>query len=122
MKVRGIRGAIDVASDDPQAIAAATRRLLAEMIARNGLAIDDVVCALFSMTPDLRAAFPARAARELGWHDVPMLSFTEIDVPGALRRVLRVLILINTNGTATARHVYLGRAATLRPDLAAPST
>jgi chorismate mutase len=121
MTVRGIRGAIDVASDDPQVIAAATRRLLEEIITRNGLTIDDVACALFSMTPDLRAAFPARAARELGWHDVPMLSFTEIDVPGALTRVLRVLVLINTTGTTKVRHVYLGRAATLRPDLAAPS-
>ena len=87
MMMRGIRGAITVDRDDAAAIVDATKRLLTAMIARNDVAIDDIASVLFSLTPDLRAVFPALGAREMGWTHVPMLHFCEIDVPGSLERV-----------------------------------
>lgn len=117
--MRGIRGAITVTADEPQAIVAATKRLLLEMTARNTVELDDIASVLFSLTPDLRAAFPALGAREMGWVHVPMLHFTEIDVPGALARVIRVLLHVNTALAQSAvEHVYLDGARVLRPDLA----
>jgi chorismate mutase len=88
------------------------------MVEANGLAIEDVASALFTATPDLTAAFPAQAARELGWQHVPLLDAQEIPVPGSLPRCVRVLIIWNT-GTpqSEVQHVYLGSAAALRPDL-----
>ena len=119
MKMRGIRGAITVEADDPRAIVAATKRLLSSMIEQNGVELDDIASVLFSLTPDLRAAFPALGAREMGWVHVPMLHFTEIDVPGSLSRVIRVLMHVNTSRTQEqVEHVYLDGARVLRPDLA----
>lgn len=119
--IRGIRGAITVEADDRDAILAATKRLLQEMTLRNDVEIDDIASVLFSLTPDLRAAFPAIGARELGWVQVPMLHFSEIDVPGALGRVIRVLMHVNTPRSQEAvEHVYLDQAVALRPDLAKP--
>jgi chorismate mutase len=119
MKIRGIRGAITVAADDTQAIVSATKRLLSAMIERNGIDIDDIASVLFSLTPDLRAVFPALGAREMGWVHVPMLHFSEIDVPGALPRVIRVLMHVNTAlAQEEVEHVYLDGAQVLRPDLA----
>lgn len=119
MKIRGIRGAITVDADDPQAIVAATKRLLTAMIEQNEIELDDIASVLFSLTPDLRAVFPALGAREMGWVHVPMLHFTEIDVPGSLPRVIRVLMHVNTALTQTqVEHVYLDGARVLRPDLA----
>lgn len=116
---RGIRGAITVDVDERGAIVSATKRLLREMTQRNGVRTDEIASVLFSLTPDLRAAFPAIGARELGWVQVPMLHFSEIDVPGALGRVIRVLMHVNTaRGQDEIEHVYLDRAAALRPDLA----
>ncbi len=121
-KMRGIRGAITVEFDDAQTILNATRRLLGEMIARNEVEIDDIASAIFSVTPDLGAAFPALAAREMGWSDVPMLHCSEINVPGSLAKVIRILMHVNTLRTpAQIRHVYLERAVALRPDLCAAS-
>lgn len=106
-------------ADDPQAIVAATKRLLAAMIEQNEIELDDIASVLFSLTPDLRAVFPALGAREMGWVHVPMLHFTEIDVPGSLPRVIRVLMHVNTALTQTqVEHVYLDGARVLRPDLA----
>ncbi|HEY1653667.1 MAG TPA: chorismate mutase [Candidatus Tumulicola sp.] len=120
-KVRGIRGAITVEADDPAAIVAATKRLLREIVARNGVVLDDVASVLFSLTPDLHAVFPALGARELGWVRVPMLHFAELDVPGALARCIRVLMHVTTTlGLDEVEHVYLDGAAELRPDLAKP--
>jgi chorismate mutase len=117
-RVRGIRGAITVAADEPGAIVAATKRLLQEIVARNDVKIDDIASVLFSLTPDLHAVFPGLGARELGWVHVPMLHFTEIDVPGALGRCIRVLVHVNTSrGLQEIEHVYLDAAASLRPDL-----
>jgi chorismate mutase len=118
MKIRGIRGAITVEADDPQSIVAATKRLLTAMIEANEVELDDIASVLFSLTPDLRAVFPALGAREMGWVHVPMLHFSEIDVPGALPRVIRVLMHVNTQLAQTqVAHVYLDGARVLRPDL-----
>lgn len=122
MNVRGIRGAITVDADDPQAIVAATKRLLTALIEQNEIELDDIASVLFSLTPDLRAVFPALGAREMGWVHVPMLHFTEIAVPGSLPRVIRVLMHVNTALTQTQiEHVYLDGARALRPDLVTPS-
>jgi chorismate mutase len=119
VKIRGIRGAITVDADDSKAIVDATKRLLTCMIEQNGVELDDIASVLFSLTPDLRAVFPALGAREMGWVNVPMLHFTEIDVPGSLPRVVRVLMHVNTTRTQTEiEHVYLDGARVLRPDLA----
>jgi chorismate mutase len=116
--VRALRGATTVDRDDPAALQAATRELLAELLQRNALSTDDVVSALFTVTPDLASDFPARAARDAGWADVPLLCTTEIPVPGALPRCIRVLLHVETTrARSEMRHAYLRDAATLRPDL-----
>lgn len=118
MKMRGIRGAITVDKDEPALIVEATKRLLRLMIEHNGVELDDIASVLFSLTPDLRAAFPALGAREMGWINVPMLHFSEVDVPGSLQSVIRVLMHVNTTRTQTEiEHVYLDGARVLRPDL-----
>ncbi len=122
MRVRGVRGAITVETDDAAEIVAATKRLLAELVERNGIDTEEIVSVLFSLTGDLRAAFPALGARQMGWSNVPMLHFTEIAVPGALARCIRVLMHVNTTlGQAQVHHAYLEGAAVLRPDLAGSS-
>ena len=123
MKVRGIRGAITVDANESEPIVSATKRLLLEMIARNAVDTEDIASVLFSLTPDLHAVFPALGARELGWIAVPMLHFTEINVPGSLPRVIRVLMHVNTLRSQTEiEHVYLEGATVLRPDLAHSAT
>jgi chorismate mutase len=118
MRVRGIRGAITVPRDEPEAILAATERLLRTIVERNGFVPDDVASALFTVTPDLVSEFPAAAARRMGWTLVPLLNFTEIGVPGRLERCIRVLVHVNTElGQAAVEHVYLEGATVLRPDL-----
>ncbi|HZV76847.1 MAG TPA: chorismate mutase [Candidatus Babeliales bacterium] len=115
---RGIRGAITTDADDSASIARATKRLLAEMTRRNAIELDDIASVLFTVTSDLRACFPALAAREMGWTWVPMLHACEIDVPGALGRCIRVLMHVNTTRAASEiEHVYLDGATVLRPDL-----
>ena len=118
MGCRGIRGATTVKVDAADAIVAATRELLAGMVAANSVAVADLASAIFTVTPDLTAAFPARAARELGWQHVPLLDAQEVPVPGSLPRCIRVLLLWNTERSQEEiRHVYLRQAASLRPDL-----
>ena len=119
MPVRGVRGAITAAANQPADITEATRELLAAILAANpGLQPQDLASALFTVTEDLSAAYPAAAARELGWTDVPLISAREIPVPGGLERCIRVLLHWNTDLPQSAiRHVYLGAAAALRPDL-----
>jgi len=112
--VRAIRGAIDVETNTPEGITAATQALIRAIADRNQLRPADVISMFFTLTPDLNASFPARAAREIGW-DVPMLDMQEISVPGALPCCLRVLI--HARGTEPLRHLYLGAAQALRPDL-----
>ena len=116
--VRGIRGAITAERDEPEAILEATERLLRAIMERNPFALEDVASALFTVTPDLRAEFPAAAARRLGWTNIPLLNFTEVPVPGRLARCIRILIHINTMlRQDEIVHVYLDGAVVLRPDL-----
>ena len=120
MATRGIRGATAVAVDEPQAIWLATQELLKEIMSQNGgVRTEDVASALFTVTDDLCSAYPAEAARQLGWEAVPMICSREIPVPGSLPRIIRVLIHWNTDvPQSQIRHVYLHDAAQLRPDLA----
>jgi chorismate mutase len=116
--MRAIRGATTVDTDRPDAIREATREMLLEMLERNDLAPTDIISAIFTVTPDLKSEFPAIAARELGWGDIALLCTTEIPVPRALARCIRVLMHVETDRKRDAiRHVYLRGAATLRPDL-----
>lgn len=112
-----MRGATVVAEDASAAILAETRRLLALMIRLNGIEPAGVASAIFTTTPDLSAEFPALAARQLGWHDVPILCAHEMAVPGALARVVRILIHWNTRKRAgEIVHPYIRGAEALRPD------
>ena len=116
--VRGIRGAIDVAENTAEAISAATARLLTAMLEANQLDEASLISAFFTVTTDLNAAYPAGAARALGWLDVPLLDAQEIEVPGGMPRVIRVLLHVDADrARADIRHVYLDGAARLRPDL-----
>lgn len=118
-RLRAIRGATTVERDDPQSIAEATAELVRELASRNGLESDDVVSAFFTVTPDLASGFPATAAREALWGDVPMLCTVEIPVPGALPRCVRLLVHVESAlGRGEIRHVYLRGARALRPDIA----
>ena len=118
MACRGIRGATTVEIDSAEAIVAATRELLVGMVVANNAVAADIASATFTVTPDLTAAFPARAARELGWQYVPLLDAQEVPVPGSLPRCVRILVLWNTDlSQQEIRHVYLRGAASLRPDL-----
>jgi chorismate mutase len=116
--VRAVRGATRVDSDDPGEILGATEELVTAVMTRNALTKDDVISVVFTATPDLRAEFPAVAARQLGMTDVPLLCATEIDKPGALPRVIRLLAHVETDRPrADVRHVYLRGAEVLRDDL-----
>lgn len=120
MRVRGVRGATTVAANEADAILCATRELLQEMVARNGIDIGDLAAGYFTVTDDLDAAFPAKAARELGWHHTPLLDAREIPVPGSLPHCIRVLLLWNTDlSPERIVHVYRNGAVSLRPDLVA---
>ncbi|MGQ9510305.1 MAG: chorismate mutase [Thermaceae bacterium] len=116
--VRGIRGAITVEGDTPEAIHQATRELLLKMMELNHIRPEDLAAVIFTVTEDLSSAFPAEAARQIGLHQVPLLSAREIPVPGSLPRVIRILALWNTDTPQDKiRHVYLRDAVKLRPDL-----
>lgn len=121
MSIRGIRGATTVQGDEPDLILEATRELLEAILEVNsGMTPEDVASALFTVTDDLAATFPAQAARQMGWGLVPMMCAREIPVPGSLRRVIRVLVHWNTETPQNEiTHVYLRDAMKLRPDLAA---
>ncbi len=118
MSVRAVRGATQVDRDDRTEVLDATTELLTAVLERNHLEPDDLISVIFTATPDLRSEFPAYAARKMGITDVPLLCTTEIDVPGAMPRVLRLLAHVETSLTrADLRHVYLRGAAALRTDL-----
>ncbi|MEO8878859.1 MAG: chorismate mutase [Gemmatimonadaceae bacterium] len=118
-RARAIRGATTVDSDSPENIRHATRELLETIVARNGITSADVVSAIFTVTHDLTSEFPAHAARELGWLEVPLLCTLEIPVPGSLPMCIRVLLHVESAASrADVRHVYLHAARALRPDLA----
>jgi chorismate mutase len=116
--VRAVRGAIQVDADDRDEVLAATTELLQAVLERNHLASEDLISVVFTATPDLRSEFPAYAARQMGITDVPLLCAQEIDVPGAMPRVLRLLAHVETSlSRHDIRHVYLRGAAQLRSDL-----
>lgn len=117
--VRAIRGAIQVDANEREAILAGVTELVTEVMARNRLTTDDVISVIFTSTPDLTAEFPALAARKLGFHDVPLICATEIDVPGALPRVVRLMAHVETDRPRhEIQHVYLRGAVALRMDIA----
>jgi len=117
VSVRAVRGAITADEDTPDAIREATAELLGALLERNGLDSDDLISMIFTTTPDLRAEFPAVAAREIGLSHVPLLCASEINVPGALGRCIRVMVYAEWPDGAPVRHVYLRDARQLRTDL-----
>ena len=118
MPVRAVRGATQVDSDDRDEMLAATAELVRAVLDRNELAPHDLISVIFTATPDLTAEFPAYAARAMGITDVPFLCATEIDVPGAMPRVVRLLAHVECDRARDdIRHVYLRGAAALRTDL-----
>jgi chorismate mutase len=117
--VRAIRGATQVDANERELIREATVELVTELMTRNGLVVDDVISVLFTTTPDLNAEFPAAAARKVGFEDVPLLCASEIDVPDALPRVVRLMAYVDVDRPRSEiRHVYLRGAAALRPGVA----
>ncbi len=116
--MRAVRGATTVEKDDAELVVSATRELLSALAERNAFAHEQIVSAIFTVTPDITSEFPARAARELGWVDVPLLCAMEIPTARGLTHCIRVLLHIETELPRSAlRHVYLRDAVELRPDL-----
>ncbi|WP_436705308.1 chorismate mutase [Geodermatophilus sp. CPCC 205761] len=117
--VRAIRGATQVDADDREQILDATRELVSAVMERNELDREHVISILFTATPDLVSEFPALAAREIGFGDVPLMCASEIDVPHALPRVLRLMAHVETERPRSEiQHVYLRGAVALRRDIA----
>jgi chorismate mutase len=119
MKLRALRGATTVEKNDADAILDGTEELVREVMRRNDLHPDDMVSCIFTCTTDLNAQFPAVAARRLGLSGVPLLCAREIDVPGALPRVIRLMLHCYADPEAEVKHVYLHEAKSLRRDLEA---
>jgi chorismate mutase len=122
MPCRGIRGAITVEHNTADEILEATRSLLETIVEKNALSADnlrhDMVSIIFTMTKDLDALYPAVAARHMGWTNVPLLCMQELAIAGSLKRCIRVLVHWNTDRMQSEmRHIYLGGAQILRPDL-----
>jgi chorismate mutase len=124
MSVRGIRGATTISEDTAEAILLATRELLLAILEANpSLQPNDIASAFFTVTEDLRAVYPAQAARELGWEEVPLMCAQEIPVKGSLPKCIRVLISWNSDlPQPEIHHIYLHDAARLRPDLVQASS
>ena len=119
--MRGVRGAITVEENSAEQIRNATQELLKEMLDRNSIRTEDIISAIFTVTPDLDADFPASSARDMGWDSVPMLCSNEIPVPGSLPYCIRVLLHVDTSLSQQAiHHVYLRKAQKLRKDLTQP--
>lgn len=119
MAVRAIRGAVQLDEDDRDHLLASVDELIRAILEQNELSTDDLISMLFTATPDLHSEFPALAARHLGIGDVPLLCTQELDVDGAMPRVIRVMVHAETDRPkADVRHVYLRGAVALRRDLA----
>jgi chorismate mutase len=117
-RVRAIRGATTVDHDTRDEVIARTQELVAEIVARNGIADDDMVSILFTATDDIRSAFPAEAAREAGLTRVPLMCARELAIEGGIERCIRILLHVYTTlGSAELRHPYLHEARQLRTDL-----
>jgi len=119
MPMRGVRGATTVDEDQADQMLAVTQELLEAILAANpGMSTEDIASVIFTLTNDLSSAFPALAARRMGWASVPMMCAREIPVPGSLPRCIRVLLHWNTDTPQSdIRHIYLREAVKLRPDL-----
>jgi chorismate mutase len=117
MKLRALRGAITVETNEPGAILSATEELVSAVMERNELEAEQMVSCIFTCTSDLDAEFPAVAARDMGLSAVPLLCAREIDVPGSLPRVIRLLLHCYADPASEPRHVYLREAESLRRDL-----
>jgi chorismate mutase len=118
MPIRAVRGAIQIDEDERSQVLDATTELITEVLERNALTQEDLVSIVFTATPDLVSEFPAYAARQLGFVDVPLMCATEISVAGAMPRVIRLLAHVETGlARADVKHVYLRGAAALRRDL-----
>ncbi|MFZ5942800.1 MAG: chorismate mutase [Bacillota bacterium] len=116
--LRAIRGAIDVEKDEPQIIYAAATRLLQELVEANNLEPGrDIISTFFTATSDLKSAYPAKAARDMGWNNIPLMCMQEMEVQGSLPLCIRVLLHVDVSEDAVIKHVYLGKAKELRPDL-----
>ena len=121
MTIRGIRGATRVPENSAAAIDRSTQELLRAMVSANNLEIDQIVSIFLTATVDLDAAYPAAAARAMGWTKIPLLDAQEIDVRGGMPRVVRVLMHVESDYSHDQiHHIYLGDAVKLRPDLANP--
>jgi len=117
---RGVRGATTAADNTPEAILSSTRELLEQIAGENDIRPDDIASVMFTLSPDLNAEYPALAARQMGWNEVPLMCAQEIDRPGALPRAIRVLMHWNTSvAQSEIVHVYIRGAEVLRPDQAA---
>ncbi|MBB6674135.1 chorismate mutase [Cohnella nanjingensis] len=121
MKVRGIRGAITVSANEEQSILDATLEVLRAIVEENQVDPEEICSLFITVTQDLDATFPARAIRQMpGWELVPLMCSVEIPVKGGLEKCIRLMVLVNTEAAqAEIRHVYLGDARKLRPDLSA---
>jgi chorismate mutase len=117
MRLIAIRGANSVSANEEDPILDATEEVMRELLARNGLDPEDLVSCLFTLTPDLDAQFPAVAARRIGLDQVPLMCAREIPVPGAMPKVIRVLVHAYADDGKKAQHVYLGDTPALRRDL-----
>ncbi len=117
--VRAIRGAVQAQANTAEAIDAATKELLAQMLRANAITSDDFISVIFTVSPDLNAAFPASSARELGFTDVPLICSVEIGVPGSLERTIRIMAHVESDlKKSEINHIYLGGAKVLRRDIA----
>ena len=117
MRLYALRGATTVQDNEAEPILTATEELMRELLSRNGLAAEDLVSCLFTLTEDLNAEYPAVAARRMGLSRVPLMCAREIPVPGSLPKVIRVMIHAYAPESAVPQHVYLGEARALRLDL-----
>jgi chorismate mutase len=119
MRLWAVRGAARAGANDPDKVVEVTQELMRELMSRNDLAPDRMVSCIFTSTQDLNAEFPAAAARQIGLESVPLLCAQEIDVPGAMRSVVRVLVHYYAPADHVPAHTYLGEAQGLRSDLGA---
>ncbi|CAM5561630.1 chorismate mutase [Streptomyces spiroverticillatus] len=119
MAVRAVRGAVQLDEDDAAHMGERVGALLTAVLERNGLSAEDLISIWFTATPDLRSDFPAAAARHLGIVDVPLICAQELDIAGAMPRVVRLLAHVETGlAKPDIQHVYLGATAALRKDIA----
>ena len=119
MSMRAIRGATQVSANTPEAIASAVKELISAILVSNSIQPTDVISVFFTSTPDLDAAFPAAACREIGFASVPLIGSVEVNVPGALSRVIRVMLHVASSKTLDEMtHIYLHGASALRRDIA----